>query len=99
VKQNGVSWRSIGCKGAECAASGRGRFGPQEKREETQKQKSAMKTTLRFLVMVLILGALDASGATRYVNVGNPYPEFPYDEFAKAATVIQDAVDVAEAGI
>lgn len=49
-------------------------------------------------MVVVTLGALGASGATRYVNVNNLTPEFPYDQFTKAATVIQDAVDAAAEG-
>ena len=50
------------------------------------------------MLVLVTLAGLPASGATRYVNVNNLNPEFPYDEFSKAATVIQDAVDAAAVG-
>lgn len=51
-----------------------------------------------FLSILMPLAAFSAPATTRYVNVNNANPQSPYDEFSKAATQIQDAVDVADAG-
>ena len=51
------------------------------------------------LTATLLLSlALPAAAATHHVNLNNPAPESPYITWATAATNIQDAIDVAEAG-
>jgi hypothetical protein len=47
---------------------------------------------------VLVLSAMSASAAIRYVNVNSASPAPPYTNWTTAATTIQDAVDAAVAG-
>jgi hypothetical protein len=49
-------------------------------------------------VLLACLAALRAPAATLYVDVNNAAPSPPYSTWATAATNIQDAVDVANAG-
>ena len=58
-----------------------------------------MKThSLAFLVAIILPPAWLATAATRYVNVSNTAPASPYTNWLSAATNIQHAVDVADAG-
>src|SRR5437870_9651146 len=58
-----------------------------------------MKTPiLQLTVNVLVLSAMSASAAIRYVDVNSGSPTSPYTDWANAATTIQDAVDAAVAG-
>jgi len=63
-----------------------------------------MKANMKFLILsqlaahVLLLSAMSASAAIRYVDVDNADPTPPYTNWASAATTIQDAVDAAVAG-
>ena len=50
------------------------------------------------LNLLLLLAASAANAATRYVWQGSPGPAPPYTNWASAAHVIQDAVDVAAPG-
>jgi hypothetical protein len=52
----------------------------------------------RWLISFIILGAVNVSATVRYVNVNNSTPTSPYTNWASAATVIQDAIDIASAG-
>jgi hypothetical protein len=62
-------------------------------------QKQTMKLHLFPLTTTLLLvAAMNAPAATRYVNLNNPAPAPPYTDLASAATNIQDAIDVADAG-
>ncbi len=49
-------------------------------------------------ILPLLLSCTSVSAATRYVWQGSPSPGPPYNDWATAARVIQDAVDVALAG-
>jgi hypothetical protein len=46
----------------------------------------------------LLCMVLTASATTRYVNLNNPAPVYPYTNWVTASTNIQDAVDAAVAG-
>jgi len=61
--------------------------------------KATTKTQiLRLAVNVLVLSAMSASAAIRYVNVNSASPTPPYTDWTTTATTIQDAVDAAVAG-
>ena len=49
-------------------------------------------------VSLALLSVSRLSAATHYVSLENPGPKPPYTNWATAATVVQDAVDAAEAG-
>ena len=49
-------------------------------------------------ILAVLLATGRADAAVRYVNVGNPTPAPPYTNWASAAAVIQEAVNVADAG-
>ena len=49
-------------------------------------------------VAALVLRTSPCWGAILYVNVNNPSPAWPYDDWSTAATTIQDAVDAAVNG-
>ena len=53
---------------------------------------------LQLAAHVLVLSAMSASAAIRYVNVNSASPAPPYTNWTTAATTIQDAVDAAVAG-
>lgn len=56
-------------------------------------------SALLFAIAVSLTGVVPtASAATFYVSQANPAPMAPYTNWATAANVIQDAVDVAQAG-
>lgn len=50
------------------------------------------------VILALLLNALPAQAATRYVNVGNGAPLSPYTNWVDAATNIQQAIDVSGDG-
>jgi hypothetical protein len=61
--------------------------------------KKTMKSQiLQLAAHVLVLSAMSASAAIRYVNVNSTSPTPPYTNWTTAATTIQDAVDAAVAG-
>ena len=61
--------------------------------------KATMKSQiLQLAAHVLVLSAMSASAAIRYVNVNSASPTPPYTNWTTAATTIQDAVDAAVAG-
>jgi hypothetical protein len=47
---------------------------------------------------LVLFWTLHASATIRYVNANNPTPSPPYIEWSSAATVIQDAIDIATPG-
>src|SRR5205085_6809888 len=55
------------------------------------------KGVLLLPIMILVFG-IDGLAATRYVNLNNSAASPPYDNWAIAATNIQDSVDAAAAG-
>lgn len=57
-----------------------------------------MKNKPLIFLSLLALTLAPAGAAVRYVNIANPSPAPPYTTWANAATNIQDAVDVANAG-
>src|SRR5437867_3564612 len=62
-----------------------------------------MKATMNSQILnlaahVLVLSAMSASAAIRYVNVSSASPTSPYSNWTTAATNIQAAVDAAVAG-
>ena len=61
--------------------------------------KATMKSKiLQLTAYVLVLSAMSASAAIRYVNLNNASPAPPYHNWTTAAATIQDAVDAAVAG-
>jgi hypothetical protein len=62
--------------------------------------QDASRCSLIFLLSTFcfLLFLTPAFAATRYVWQGSPSPAPPYDSWASAATVIQDAVDSADPG-
>ena len=64
------------------------------------KTKAAILASLivRAMALPLLMPAMSASAATRYVNVNSASPTPPYTDWTTAATTIQDAVDAAVAG-
>jgi hypothetical protein len=58
-----------------------------------------MKSAALLLTASILLSLpATAPAETRYVNIDNPAPESPYTSWPTAATNIQHAVDMAEAG-
>ena len=62
-----------------------------------------MKVTMNSKILqlaahVLVLSAMSASAAIRYVNVNSANPASPYTNWTTAATTIQDTVDAAVTG-
>ena len=62
-----------------------------------------MKATLKSQILqlaahVLVLSAMNASAAIRYMNVNSANPTPPYNNWTTAVATIQDAVDAAVAG-
>lgn len=53
---------------------------------------------LKLAVYVVVLSAMSASAAIRYVNVNSVNPTPPFTNWLTSATAIQDAVDAAVAG-
>ena len=53
---------------------------------------------LRLTANVLVLSAMSASAAIRYVDLNSGSPAPPYTDWTTAATTIQDAVDAAVDG-
>src|SRR5260221_8619207 len=49
-------------------------------------------------ILFLLLVALQASAAVRYVSVANPNPSPPFTNWPRAARAIQDAIDIAQPG-
>ena len=61
--------------------------------------KPTIKSQIRQLAAhLLVLWAMSASAAIRYVNVSSASPTPPYTDWTTTATTIQDAVDAAVAG-
>src|SRR5437879_2195595 len=57
-----------------------------------------MKVDYIGLAAALVLSAVHASASVLYVDVNSPSPTAPYTNWSTAATVIQDAIDIADPG-
>src|ERR1043166_2290802 len=61
-------------------------------------EPDGLRSLLLMLFTTLSVSSTNLSAATRYVNIGNSNPQFPYNNWSKAATNIQDAINAAGNG-